>query len=377
MVLRRLAPLSFCAFVVLLHTTLISEAAPLAARFQHPRQDEIASLASNITGQTVSDGAALAQTLGSLFGDNSSATADTPSATLSDSSAEITGSASVPSLSLSDDTPSPTISDSETNPTTEDTWWQLTSTSTIALPTGGGSDAEDVLSQLAGALASILPSILPTSDPNSGSWPSSSGSEGPGNDPIAGGFPWGSVPQGPQQPPDCAETYTAVAGDSCEAISSIFDVSPVDFLRMNPTVGAACTNLEIGQMYCVRRGSAQQPSSAPQGPGSGQPGMTPPGSFPPVPPGTPQSGVTPPSVPSTPVTSSPSDLPLPAPPTPTGLNSTGPPDPIPSSNSTDSTSDPTPGLNSTDPISDPPVRRVPAILMRIPQILSHLRAQIR
>ncbi|KAJ7642288.1 hypothetical protein B0H17DRAFT_1216430 [Mycena rosella] len=49
--------------------------------------------------------------------------------------------------------------------------------------------------------------------------------------------------------------YTVVSGDTCATICSVFDLSAADFLRMNPSVGAACMNLQNGQEYCVQRGS--------------------------------------------------------------------------------------------------------------------------
>ncbi|KAJ6569613.1 hypothetical protein B0H19DRAFT_700666 [Mycena capillaripes] len=404
MALRLLHPFSFCAFA-LLHTALISEAAPFrriprAGRFgRHPQLNEIENLATSITGKSMSDSDALAQTLGSLFGDNSSSssTADAPSATISDPFSEITGDVSLPSLSLPDDIPLPTISDSgDPFSAIPDVVSLVTSTATLSLPTGAGSDADDawgLLSQIAGAIPTIAPSIPISNEPNSGSWTSSGGFEIPEADPYPNigsfpensGFPHSHHGHGGHgghhhhhhsetalRLSDCAETYRAVAGDTCAAISSVFNISPVEFLRMNPTVGAACMSLEIGQKYCVRRGSARHkhtglhnhPSNTPWGSGFGRPGMKQTGVFPPVVPGISQGGVPP----SAPVSSIPNDMPVPPPPptlpfNPTGIDPASTP-PDPSSTSTgltvptsitdfNSTSDGTTAFNSTsDPISD-------------------------
>ncbi|KAJ7480114.1 hypothetical protein B0H11DRAFT_1268061 [Mycena galericulata] len=187
---------------------------------------------------------------------------------------------------------------------------------------------------------------------------------------------------------DCSETYRAVSGDTCAAIAGVFDLSAADFLRMNPTVGASCMNLQVGQEYCVQKGAEEEgengdddgdededdgdeygqyvyptivhvhnyPGIVPcmachdQSSDSGQPGTnyTPPG----VVPGPSQNGPVTPSAPS-----SPSNLTVP-PTLPTdspGLNSTNSPpiSSIPTNstdfNSTDSTPLPTlPNSNSTD-----------------------------
>jgi len=53
---------------------------------------------------------------------------------------------------------------------------------------------------------------------------------------------------------ECTETYKVVSGDTCAAIINVFNLTAADFLTMNPTVGAACTNLEVEQEYCVQWG---------------------------------------------------------------------------------------------------------------------------
>ncbi|KAF7340114.1 Peptide-n4-(N-acetyl-beta-glucosaminyl)asparagine amidase a [Mycena venus] len=335
---------AICAFVVL-HTVLISEAAPVGPRdgapirghsarlTPRPRQDDFDSLVRNLTGQAVTDGAALAQTLVSqMFGDNSSSTADTPSAT-TDPFAQITGDASAPSMT---DSSSPTVTVSG-DPSTGDasipgSVSEFTSAATFTLPTGIGSDADDAMSlfsQVVGAIPTSLPSS-PVPGVSNG------GFEGPGV--VPDGTTIGNIPGSPMS--DCAETYTVVEGDTCDAVCGVFNLAFVDFLRMNPTVGAACMNLQIGQQYCVQRAYPQHigwgAAGTCQGSGSGQPGTTPTSSVPP-------GGLGTPSGSSDSAPSDFSDLPVP----PTG--STDPTLPGTSSKST-STSDPDPNSSAT---SDP------------------------
>ncbi|KAJ7651954.1 hypothetical protein DFH06DRAFT_537560 [Mycena polygramma] len=391
MVSRRLTPLNFCTFAVLC-TALTSEAHAAPLRRMHrrsrfgshpsPRQNQFDGLVSNLTGQAVSDGAALAQTLqGALFGGNSSSTADLPSGT-ADPFAQITGNATIPSISSPDDLPAPTAGNASVpsitlpgdlpTPTSSDSGddsdpsnpmgipgpdsgtivSQFTSAATIPLPTGAGSGANDdiwsLLSEVAGAIETGVPSVPAMNVPNGGPWTSSSG-------PEDSGTPYGGAAS---QPSNCAETYTAVPGDTCAAISGIFNVSPVDFLRMNPTVGAACMNLEIGQQYCVQQGSAQH-TGFQNNPWSPQPGSTPSG--PPGLPGTAQNGGSPPFSPSGPTSGG---LPI-TPPPPTLPVSDPGSEPVSTPNSNSTSSGPTsttgldpttsnPALNATDPTLGPP-----------------------
>ncbi|KAJ7785739.1 hypothetical protein B0H16DRAFT_1753596 [Mycena metata] len=286
-VLRRLSLLGFYTFAALDTMPTFSKAAPLAAsrpniravRYgrPHSRQDDIASLVGNITGQTVSDPAALAQTLGSLF--NPSATTGTPSPTISGLLSQITANASVLSITTSDDAPSAAASDLDSS-FGDSILSQFTSTAAVPIPTddgadSGAGDAWSLLSQLVGAIPTSLPSMpvspYPTGEAagNFGGTDGSSwSSEGPGANsygvgtflPLGsgatshkhGGHRYGGMAS-QQQLDDYAETYTVVAGDTFDAVSTVFDLSPVEFLRMNPSVGAACMNLQLGQEDCVRR----------------------------------------------------------------------------------------------------------------------------
>ncbi|KAJ6501507.1 hypothetical protein C8R47DRAFT_229860 [Mycena vitilis] len=217
---------------------------------------------------------------------------------------------------------------------------QFTSTAIIPLPTGaglGGDDIWSLLSEVAGAIETGVSSVPAMNVPNGGPWTSSSG-------PEDSGTPYGGAAS---MPSNCAETYTVVPGDTCAAISGVFNVSPVDFLRMNPTVGAACMNLEIGQQYCVQHGTAQhtQPGGTPSGL-PGLPGTAENGGSPPFSPGGPTSG-------GLPITPPPPNLPVSDP----GSGPVSTPDSNSTSSDPTTTSlDPTtsnPALNTTDPTLDP------------------------
>ncbi|KAJ7102458.1 hypothetical protein B0H15DRAFT_814708 [Mycena belliarum] len=264
MFLRLLGPL--CIVYLLNLESLVAEAAPLGRpngfprRRQYARQNEIPNLIANITDTSVSDAAGVTQTLGSLFGGSSNFTSsatDAPSVTVSDPLPQSTDDGSAPSATLSDDAPSPTVPDplagdapAPPTETPDSSAGVSTSTMTLSLPLGadagsGAGDAFSMLSQFMGAIPTSLPST-PAGDGPIGVSPPSGGFDGPK---AAPDFPSASHQGGDA---DCAETYTVVAGDTCAAICSIFDVSAADFLRMNPSVGAACMNLQIGQQYCVQ-----------------------------------------------------------------------------------------------------------------------------
>ncbi|KAJ7751586.1 hypothetical protein B0H16DRAFT_1547596 [Mycena metata] len=49
----------------------------------------------------------------------------------------------------------------------------------------------------------------------------------------------------------CTEYHTVVSGDGCVSIESTFGLSPAQFIAMNPELNAGCTNLALGDAYCV------------------------------------------------------------------------------------------------------------------------------
>lgn len=49
----------------------------------------------------------------------------------------------------------------------------------------------------------------------------------------------------------CAEYYTVQSGDSCMGIETNFGLANDQFLTLNPGVTAQCTNIILGEAYCV------------------------------------------------------------------------------------------------------------------------------
>ncbi|RAH57731.1 LysM domain protein [Aspergillus piperis CBS 112811] len=49
----------------------------------------------------------------------------------------------------------------------------------------------------------------------------------------------------------CGKWYTVVEGDTCSAVSVANSISLTDFYFLNPEIDANCTNLELGQAYCI------------------------------------------------------------------------------------------------------------------------------
>ncbi|KAH7919458.1 hypothetical protein BV22DRAFT_859494 [Leucogyrophana mollusca] len=49
----------------------------------------------------------------------------------------------------------------------------------------------------------------------------------------------------------CAEYYTVVSGDTCDLIEGEYDITATQLLTWNPEINTDCTNLIIGEAYCV------------------------------------------------------------------------------------------------------------------------------
>ncbi|PYI36128.1 hypothetical protein BP00DRAFT_474788 [Aspergillus indologenus CBS 114.80] len=49
----------------------------------------------------------------------------------------------------------------------------------------------------------------------------------------------------------CGKWYTVVEGDTCSLVSVANSVSLTDFYFLNPEIDANCTNLELGEAYCI------------------------------------------------------------------------------------------------------------------------------
>ncbi|KAJ7222200.1 hypothetical protein GGX14DRAFT_352573 [Mycena pura] len=56
----------------------------------------------------------------------------------------------------------------------------------------------------------------------------------------------GSAPSG------CMEWYTVASGDGCTSITQKFGLSAAQFAALNPELTSTCTNLGLGEAYCVR-----------------------------------------------------------------------------------------------------------------------------
>ncbi|OJJ66409.1 hypothetical protein ASPBRDRAFT_666024 [Aspergillus brasiliensis CBS 101740] len=50
---------------------------------------------------------------------------------------------------------------------------------------------------------------------------------------------------------DCSQWYTVLEGDNCALVSVRFSLALSDFYFLNPEIDANCTNLELGEAYCV------------------------------------------------------------------------------------------------------------------------------
>lgn len=53
---------------------------------------------------------------------------------------------------------------------------------------------------------------------------------------------------------NCTSYYTVVSGDDCGPIEGKFKIAPSDFFRWNPEVNTACSNIAVGEAYCVGGG---------------------------------------------------------------------------------------------------------------------------
>ncbi|KAF8816938.1 hypothetical protein BYT27DRAFT_7154018 [Phlegmacium glaucopus] len=68
---------------------------------------------------------------------------------------------------------------------------------------------------------------------------------------------------GPPPPPanlatgslnNCTTYYTVVSGDNCPAVETTYNISASDFFRWNPEVSFDCSNILVGEAYCVGGG---------------------------------------------------------------------------------------------------------------------------
>ncbi|KAJ7646129.1 hypothetical protein B0H17DRAFT_885203, partial [Mycena rosella] len=52
----------------------------------------------------------------------------------------------------------------------------------------------------------------------------------------------------------CTQTYTVVSGDTCSTIESNNGVSDAQLHALNPAINSGCTNLSVGQTLCLSGG---------------------------------------------------------------------------------------------------------------------------
>ncbi|KAF7342676.1 hypothetical protein MSAN_02025400 [Mycena sanguinolenta] len=54
----------------------------------------------------------------------------------------------------------------------------------------------------------------------------------------------------------CTQTYTVKSGDTCSAIATQVGLTVSQLLTLNPPINSGCTNLGIGQVFCVTGGTS-------------------------------------------------------------------------------------------------------------------------
>ncbi|KAF7316288.1 hypothetical protein MIND_00147500 [Mycena indigotica] len=59
----------------------------------------------------------------------------------------------------------------------------------------------------------------------------------------------------------CTSYYTVVSGDGCASIESKFNLTLAQFIQMNPELNSQCTNLALGEAYCVASSNSTGPPS--------------------------------------------------------------------------------------------------------------------
>ncbi|KAH7100965.1 hypothetical protein BKA62DRAFT_704658 [Auriculariales sp. MPI-PUGE-AT-0066] len=90
---------------------------------------------------------------------------------------------------------------------------------------------------------------------------SSGGSTNVGSNPSTGSSNTGSSSSGSSSSGSCAKTYTVVKGDTCSKVQSKNSVSFSTLRSLNSKVNSSCSNLQIGQKLCVKKGSSSSSSS--------------------------------------------------------------------------------------------------------------------
>ena len=69
----------------------------------------------------------------------------------------------------------------------------------------------------------------------------------------------GPVPSGTIT--DCTYFADAQTGDTCQSIADAWGITLQQFITYNPSVGSDCSNLVVGDSYCVEENYGRGPSS--------------------------------------------------------------------------------------------------------------------
>jgi hypothetical protein len=60
----------------------------------------------------------------------------------------------------------------------------------------------------------------------------------------------------------CTQYYTVVSGDSCFTVETQFSLTFAQFVAMNPEIDSQCTNLDLGEAYCVASSNSTSTGSS-------------------------------------------------------------------------------------------------------------------
>ncbi|KAJ7062138.1 hypothetical protein C8F01DRAFT_1368795 [Mycena amicta] len=63
----------------------------------------------------------------------------------------------------------------------------------------------------------------------------------------------------------CTKYYTIVSGDGCASVDSKFNITLTQLIQMNPELNSQCTNLALGEAYCVASSNSTSTGSGPPG----------------------------------------------------------------------------------------------------------------
>lgn len=120
-----------------------------------------------------------------------------------------------------------TVQASDSCPSIESKFF-ISNAAFLALNAGLNSQCTNLIAGVAYCVLSVFP-------------PSSSTDTGPPSNVAVGTITTG-----------CTQYYTVVSGDSCGAIETKFNITDSLFHSMNPEIDSGCTNILVGEAYCVQ-----------------------------------------------------------------------------------------------------------------------------